>query len=134
MFRSVLIVIVVGLVAVTTGCRMCAHPFDYSGPVLDGTCDGQADCGCDTCDGQAGGGGRAGSILSGGMHPSVISQPVAHTQPTPATVHSAAPRPIPTASGRGNAAGNVTAGPEFGIDPKLIISVTDRKVEEVQQD
>ena len=43
------------LLAGSTGCRMCAHPFDYCGPTFTGGC-GEP-CGCDV---------RAGSILSGG--------------------------------------------------------------------
>jgi len=40
----------------STGCRSCSNPYDYSSPV--------ANCGCDSCDTSCGG--RAGSVLSGG--------------------------------------------------------------------
>jgi len=44
--------------AAIVGCRMCAHPYDYAGPVMDGQCES---CGVP--------GGRAGSILSPGVQP-----------------------------------------------------------------
>ncbi len=47
---------VVTLLAVTAGCRMCAHPYDYCGPVFTGA-NGEP------CDANV----RHGSILSGGM-------------------------------------------------------------------
>ena len=56
MVRLVLACSVVALLALTTGCRMCAHPYDYCGPVYTGA-DGQP------CDANV----RHGSILSGGV-------------------------------------------------------------------
>lgn len=40
----------------STGCRSCSNPYDYSSPV--------ANCGYDSCNSSCGG--RAGSVLSGG--------------------------------------------------------------------
>lgn len=39
----------------SSGCRSCSNPYDYSSPV--------ANCGCDSCNTACGG--RAGSVLSG---------------------------------------------------------------------
>lgn len=49
---AVFTLIAVCLVAMATGCRLCAHPYDYCGPTVVG--------GCQSCDPYA----RAGSILS----------------------------------------------------------------------
>lgn len=46
--------VLVGLVAMSSGCRMCAHPFDYCGPTV--TAEEAASCGENAP--------RAGSILS----------------------------------------------------------------------
>jgi hypothetical protein len=45
----------IGLMLLAAGCTMCAHPYDYCGPVVDGPCA----CSCDPL-------ARSGSILSGG--------------------------------------------------------------------
>ena len=58
MARTMLAWSVVALLALSAGCRMCAHPYDYCGPTFTGEC-GQA------CMPNA----RAGSILSPGMQP-----------------------------------------------------------------
>ncbi len=55
MRRAVIAWAGIGLLLMAAGCTMCAHPYDYCGPVVDGP------CGC-SCDPLA----RAGSILSGG--------------------------------------------------------------------
>ena len=54
MIRTLFTLAVVALLATGVGCRMCAHPHDYSGPVLSGACGSP----CVPCD-------RAGSILTG---------------------------------------------------------------------
>jgi hypothetical protein len=55
MNRSWFAVVVVGLCALLSGCAMCAHPYDYTGPVIPNT-PGEGMMGF--CD-------RQGSILSG---------------------------------------------------------------------
>jgi hypothetical protein len=42
MVRMLLACSMLALVAVTAGCSMCAHPFDYCGPLASGGCGGQA--------------------------------------------------------------------------------------------
>ena len=64
--------VILGLV-LSSGCRMCAHPYDYCGPTFTGAC---GDGGCGSC-GSCGGGGdarcdplyRAASVLGHGMQP-----------------------------------------------------------------
>jgi hypothetical protein len=53
MRRTVFALTAIVLVAAATGCRMCAHPFDYCGPTFTGG-------NCGPCNPDA----RAGSILS----------------------------------------------------------------------
>ena len=53
MRRTVFALTAIVLVAAATGCRMCAHPFDYCGPTFTGG-------NCEACNPDA----RAGSILS----------------------------------------------------------------------
>ena len=53
MRRTVFALTAIILVAAATGCRMCAHPFDYCGPTFTGG-------NCEACNPDA----RAGSILS----------------------------------------------------------------------
>lgn len=36
MFRTVLGLVLVGACIMLAGCRMCRHPYDYTGPVYDG--------------------------------------------------------------------------------------------------
>jgi hypothetical protein len=77
----------IGLLLLAAGCSMCAHPFDYCGPVYDGPCTSCGACGggcgqcgdgaaCDQGCGSCGGSGqsdngcypcvaRAGSVLGG---------------------------------------------------------------------
>lgn len=130
MIRPTWMWIAVSLVAMAGGCRMCASCYDYAGPVFGPECPGG--CGCDA---------RAGSILSAGMpmvpenlepateEPSGSTEP--QTMPTapeenaPTTEPQLPPYVPPTtqsSSGR--------LHPEFGVDPKMIISITDRKVGE----
>ena len=52
----------VGLIALFSGCAMCAHPFDYCGPTVTGRCSNE-------CDPNAP---RAGSILAGSVGPTMI--------------------------------------------------------------
>ena len=56
MARMILAFSVIALMATTAGCRMCADPYDYCGPLFTGDCCGPP---CAPYD-------RAGSILSGG--------------------------------------------------------------------
>ena len=55
--------IAIGLSMTATGCRMCAHPYDYCGPTFTGGA-------CDTCDFNA----RAGSILSPPLQTAAVQQ------------------------------------------------------------
>lgn len=59
MVRTLFGLSLVALVAVTCGCRMCADPYDYCGPLFTGDCCGPP------CAPYA----RAGSILSCGCQP-----------------------------------------------------------------
>jgi len=119
MSRSLLTWIPLGLLVVAAGCRMCAHPYDYWGPVLTGGCPAEG-----------GGDARAGSILSG------IGQPIAEGQPAPEVIMTPEPQPAPDTD---TTAGPMVAPPsnvpniDFGVDPKMIISVTDRKLGESDQ-
>lgn len=56
MLRVIAYTVLICLVCMSGGCRLCCAPFDYCGPVMEG-------CG-DACDWNY----RAGSIFSGGMH------------------------------------------------------------------
>jgi hypothetical protein len=62
MARSTLVWAVVALVAPTTGCTMCAHPYDYCAPTFTGE-------GCQQCMPNV----REGSILTAGG--AVVSDP-----------------------------------------------------------
>jgi hypothetical protein len=55
MFRMTLALSAAAILLAATGCQMCSHPYDNSGPVYDG---------CDTCPG-----GRVGSILDKNSQP-----------------------------------------------------------------
>ena len=50
------------LLAVTAGCRMCAHPYDYCRPTFTGDCGG--------CLPNA----REGSVLSDGIQPGMVPE------------------------------------------------------------
>lgn len=67
MLRAGFAGLILGLVMLSTGCRMCAHPFDYCGPTFtgDGPC----------CVDEP----RAGSILAGGAVP--VPEPTPATDP-----------------------------------------------------
>ncbi|MBN2021393.1 MAG: hypothetical protein JW809_01235 [Pirellulales bacterium] len=60
MGRALILLAAMGLAAGTTGCTMCAHPYDDCGPTFTGGCG-------DSCDPDA----RAGSILSGSSMESI---------------------------------------------------------------
>lgn len=135
MIRATWMWIAVSLVAVSGGCRMCAHCYDNAGPVFGGDC--PSGCGYDA---------RAGSILSGGVPmvegsiepaaqapsgPSTELQPVPTIQPQPApTTEPQLPPYVPPTT---QSSSNGGLHPEFGVDPRMIISITDRKVGEDQQ-
>ena len=82
MVRTIFALCMVALLAVTAGCRVCAHPYDYCGPLFDGQ--GGQYCCCPNA--------RAGSILSpnpmmgtcncGAQTPQVLEEDVA-PQPIP---------------------------------------------------
>ena len=58
--RQILLgLLLIGLTAATTGCRICANPFDYCGPTYVGEC-GPVCCNPDA---------RAGSVLSPPLEP-----------------------------------------------------------------
>ncbi len=38
MARTILAGCLIGLLAISAGCKMCAHPYDYCGPTFDGGC------------------------------------------------------------------------------------------------
>lgn len=61
--RSAIASIGVGLLALATGCTMCAHPYDYSGPTSTGSCPTGAHSTA-----------RAGSILAGAGAPAVTGE------------------------------------------------------------
>ncbi len=67
MLRAGFAGLILGLVMLSMGCRMCAHPFDYCGPTFtgDGPC-----CADET---------RAGSILTAGAVP--LPEPTPATEP-----------------------------------------------------
>jgi len=56
MHRWISVLSIVALLALSAGCAMCAHPYDYCGPVYNGGS-------CQACTA----GGRAGSILVPGL-------------------------------------------------------------------
>jgi len=125
MMRPCWVWVVVGLLAVTAGCRMCASCNDYSGPVLDGCCPG----GC-------GDGPRAGSILSGmpamPAVPAMESMVQATPDHTPPPNGNSILEPQPQVSyvPPSPKGGSARLHPEFGVDPRMILSITDRKVGE----
>jgi len=53
MYRAICALALLATVAMASGCTMCAHPFDYCGPMFTGGCGEQ-------CDPNA----RAGSVCS----------------------------------------------------------------------
>ena len=86
MSRALFAWVAIHLAVVGTGCTMCQHPYDYSGPVVDGPCPEPCHV-------------RAGSILSGTQPAIVYSQnnvpptatpPAAQKQPEQQT-----PQPTP---------------------------------------
>ncbi len=79
MSRTILSVGVLAVLLSSVGCRMCCHPYDYSGPVYQS----QQDGGCQSCVTQ-----RAGSILSGEPETQVPAE-LAQRQPRERQVASA---------------------------------------------
>ena len=79
MSRTILSVGVLAVLLSSVGCRMCCHPYDYSGPVYQS----QQDGGCQSCVSQ-----RAGSILSGEPETQVPAE-LAQRQPRERQVASA---------------------------------------------
>jgi len=80
----------VALIALTAGCAMCAHPYDYCGPTFTGEC-GQ------TCDPMA----RAGTRLSPPLEPmldenAASSGAAAGTEEKPAAAAAAEEQPQET--------------------------------------
>jgi hypothetical protein len=59
MFRTVLALGLTGLAVSMSGCRICCHPYDWCGPVYEGS-------GCQPCGSSCSLHARAGSILAGG--------------------------------------------------------------------
>ena len=115
MCRSLLAWIPAGLVVFATGCAMCAHPYDETGPTV-GAIVG------DVCQPGA----RAGSILAGPVGPMAAGVPMEgellepQPEPTPAPPPPASPEP----------AGQDVSQYFPGIPRESILSVTDRKVED----
>ncbi|NQU22338.1 MAG: hypothetical protein HQ567_13745 [Candidatus Nealsonbacteria bacterium] len=72
------------LIAASTGCRMCASPYDYCGPVSTDGCGQECDQGCGQGCGQAVCPDvRQGSILSQGVQPMEYEmQPTLGMEPT----------------------------------------------------
>jgi hypothetical protein len=60
MSRMALVWIILSVLTLTLGCRICSHPYDYCGPIVTGQCGGG--CGGECCPN----GPRAGSVLSAG--------------------------------------------------------------------
>lgn len=129
-------------ILVAAGCRMCAHPYDYCGPVVD---DPQACCP----------NARAGSILATGggygADAGTLTPTEAATkgkQPTKAPTRALsppkpvaptraprrAPTPAPAPAPANTAPANQSASKFFpGIPRENILSITDRRLDEVQK-
>lgn len=114
--------VAVGLISLTAGCRLCATCDDYSGPVIDGTCG----AGC--------GNARAGSILSGMPAMPTMAETMPHpaieSDVQPQTESRFQPQPDPAYSSSGSHSQYSDVARQLGIDPKMIVSVTDQKVED----
>jgi len=107
MSRSLIAWVGLGLLILGAGCRMCAHSYDYCGPLFSGKCGEQ-------CDPRY----RAGSILSGTVLP----------VPDAATEMDMQPGQQPDVWQPTDAWQETD--PDFGIPQDQIISITDRKLEE----
>lgn len=122
--------------AAATGCRMCAHPYDYCGPIVSQGCHGMQ---CHETY-------RAGSILSEAgpmegapipMDAPILDAPAAPASAEPAMDYSySGPQPrvnLPASGGRRAR----VSDPAFANDPEIaggvILSITDRKVEDGSQ-
>jgi len=122
MFRTAFALGSVAILVAATGCTMCCHPFDHSGPVF-------SDDGCSSSNA------RAGSIFGGSPQPSVlptknqIRDESVSPSPTPAQTKQQG-QPFSYVMG-----GNHTQGPLLGhAQPgdvpgsERIVSVTERIV------
>lgn len=119
MSRTLLAWIPAGLLAFATGCAMCAHPYDETGPTV-GSIAG------DVCQPGA----RAGSILAAPIGPVYSGAPMEgellESESPPAPTPAPAPPP-PTAPGP---SGEDVSRFFPGVPRESILSVTDRKVED----
>jgi hypothetical protein len=126
MARTTLGLAVVSVLLAATGCRMCCHPYDYSGPVYQ-------DQGCSSCRSQP----RAGSILDGSVAGEpAVSRSVADssTASRPVASRSVVSRPTATATSRPTSMpvpSQVSDQTHEGLVPgsERLISVTDRVVD-----
>lgn len=119
---------IAALFAATTGCKMCAHPYDYCGPTFTGGTYA------------AGPHGRAGSILSGGPVAGAVAAETSYQettlegpQPTPTGPAPPAPKPNPTPPAKrpnGSFAPGQSPDINQGIPQENVISVTDRRIDE----
>ncbi len=82
MSRTLLAWSLVGLITAAAGCKMCAHPYDYCGPVVGP---------CQSCNPIA----RAGSILSPPIDGASYEGQVEETEPTTTETPTLAPAPDP---------------------------------------
>jgi hypothetical protein len=92
MRRALIVWSGIGLLLAAAGCTMCAHPYDYCGPVTDGCCG----CSCDTrvrtasvLSGTAGGPVEGEQVVAGQEYAdagtdgaTVVAQPTVVGQPT----------------------------------------------------
>jgi hypothetical protein len=122
MSRTTLSILFMAFTAIaTTGCRMCQHPYDYSGPVYQ-----NHGSGCASCSSH----GRAGSVLDGETE--YISEgSVLESQPkTNTKIISEEPVSEEPLQGRVPSKALSIEGPRFGDVPgsERIISVTERVV------
>jgi len=126
--RATMTLTVIAGFALSLGCRMCASPHDYSGPVVSGG--GQCDCYRSQ---------RAGSAFAGVVEES--QEVLASAQDNPSasqnkTHHSVARSLSPateydsTKLGRPLTRADIDPFVRLGIPPENILSVTDRPIEE----
>ena len=108
--------------ALSLGCRMCASPHDYSGPVVSGG--GQCDCYRSQ---------RAGSAFAGVVeetHEVLASASQNKTHHSVARSLSPATEYDSTKLGRPLTRADIDPFVRLGIPPENILSVTDRPIEE----
>jgi hypothetical protein len=124
MFRTVLGLSSVAILLAATGCCMCSHPYDNSGPIYSQ--DGSPSSGSS----------RAGSILDKNSQPSQSQEQI---QPQEKTKSLVAARPktrgqsVSTDTVGGRAQGKVTGKAKTGDEPssEQIVSETERVVKPV---